>query len=264
MKTRKGKRASPYFVEAVGKAIDIVWSFKGHPEGLSIDVIVQSTRLAKSTTYRLLSTLVEAGLLEIDAKKERYTLAPKLFQLAASTEPSLRLAAEPEMRRLWSEVKETISLGTVNDGEVVYLLKLSSPHPFRVDVPEGTRACIHATALGKAMAAFMAQPTVENILRQKPLKRQTPNTITTAQRFWSELKRTRERGYSMDNQEMVVGGRCLGSPLFNAKGDVVGALSISGPALRIGDPPGPQLIEALQRTGRAISAKLGFNGPDPG
>ena len=165
------------------------------------------------------------------------------------------------MRRLADSVKETINLGVMDGKDVVYLFKLACPHPFRVDVSEGTRASFHATALGKVIAAYLPHQRVEGLLRETRLKKYTPQTITTGERFRSEMYKIREQGYSTDNEEMVLGGRCLAAPIFNGRGDVAGALSVSGPARRIGHPPHPELVQALKETTRAISAKLGFMGP---
>jgi IclR family acetate operon transcriptional repressor len=248
----------PYFVEAVGKAIDIIWTFQDYPKGLTIDQIVTATRISKSTTYRLLCTLVEGGMVDVDQERERYRVSPRMFRLTNSVQPDLRTAAEPEMRRFWNTVKETVNLGIIDQGEVLYLIKIASPHAFRLEVSEGTRAPVHSTALGKAMAAGMHPSRLESILREHPLKKFTPNTITTERRFWKELEKIRAQGYATEEQETMLGGGCVAVAICDANNEAVGAVSVSAPIARMKVPPPQSLIEALKHTCEQISHKLGW------
>ena len=126
-----------YYIEAVGKAINALFAFQGHSEGLTLDEVVAQTRIAKSSVYRLLCTLVETGLIEFKADEGRYLLGSKLFQLASSAKPNINKVAEPQMRKLWSDVQETVNLGVLDNNEIVYLSRIVSPHPFRMEVSEG-------------------------------------------------------------------------------------------------------------------------------
>ncbi|HXK58691.1 MAG TPA: IclR family transcriptional regulator [Acidobacteriota bacterium] len=256
--SRRSWGRGPYFVEAVGKAIDIVWAFHNQSKGLTIEEVVAITNIAKSTTYRLLCTLVEAGILTLDQERERYLLSPRFFNLAASAQPDLRTVAEPEMIRLWNTVEETTNLGILEGREVLYLAKIASPHPFRLEVSEGTRAPIHSTALGKAMAAFLPRERVGAIIREEGLKKYTPNTITNERRFWKELDETRARGYALDNEEMHVGGRCIARPIFDAENQVIGAISVSAPLFRMKIPPTKAILDALKLAADRISAQFGW------
>src|SRR5687767_14165304 len=92
---RKSIPSSRYYIEAVGKAIDVLNAFQGHSEGLTLDDVVAHTRLAKSSVYRLLCTLTDTGTIELDTVDGKYLLGSKLFQLTASAEPNIRKVAEP-------------------------------------------------------------------------------------------------------------------------------------------------------------------------
>jgi IclR family KDG regulon transcriptional repressor len=263
MKTRTAPKknnvpSGRYYIEAVGKAMDVLFAFQGHSEGLTLDDVVSHTTIAKSSVYRLLCTLVEAGLLELQGDEGRYLLGSKLFQLTSSAEPSIRKVAEPRMRKLWAEVQETVNLGVLSSNEIYFLSRIVSPHPFRLEVSEGGRAFIHATALGKAIAAYLPKESVGAILKEKKMAPSTSKTITNVARFWEELENIRAVGYAIDNEEIVEGGRCIAAPIFNAGGHVIAALSISGPTTRINNAKVPQLATLLKSTCREISARLGY------
>jgi IclR family transcriptional regulator, KDG regulon repressor len=247
-----------YYIEAVGKAINALFAFEGHSEGLSLDDVVAHTGIAKSSVYRLLCTLVETGLIEFKADEGRYLLGSKLFQLASSAQPNIRKVAEPQMRKLWANVQETVNLGVLNNNEIFYLSRIVSPHPFRLEVSEGGRAFIHATALGKAIAAYLPKESVKAILRERKMLPSTPKTITNALRFWEELEKIRTVGYAIDNEESVEGARCIAAPIFNAGGDVIAAISISGPITRINKAEIFRLAGLLKGSCREISARLGY------
>lgn len=256
--TRSGNKEgrNRYFIEAVGKAIDVVAAFHGRPEGMTVDQVASLTGIPKSSAYRLLCTLVESRVLQ-QSPDNTYSLGPRLFELASSAQPNLKKLAEPVMRSLWAKVRETINLGVLDGNEVLFLSRIVSPHPFRLDVAEGTRFSVHATALGKAMTAFLPEEKTRLILRHTRFERFTPHTIPSAKAFLEELARIRRAGYSIDDEEAVEGGRCLAAPISNAEGAVVGALSISGPATRINAARLPELAALLMAACRRISADLG-------
>src|SRR5437667_1593330 len=254
------KRGSPkrYFIEAVGKAIEVMWAFHGKPEGLTIDEVVAATRIAKSSAYRILCTLVHAEMLAIDPDQGRYLISSRFFQLATSVEPDLRRVAEPHMRRLRAELNETINLGKLAGSEVIFVSRFASQHPFRVEVSEGSRGALHATALGKIIAAHLPHERLEQILTAKKMERLTPNTIVSPRRFWNELVKIRDAGYAVDNEEAIEGGRCMAAPIFDARGEVVAALSVSGPVTRITESRLNTIADQLKQTCRAISSAMGY------
>jgi IclR family KDG regulon transcriptional repressor len=247
-----------YFIEAVGKAIEVLWAFRGRSEGLTIDEATAQTHIAKSSVYRLLCTLVDTGILEFESESGRYFLGAQYFQLAASAEPNIKRVAEPFMRKLWTQVQETINLGVLNAAEVLFLSRIVSPDPFRLEMSAGGRAPLYCTALGKAMAAHLPWEQVESTLREKKMRRLTSKTITNPRRFSEEMAKIRRIGYAVDDEEIVEGGRCVASSIFDAEGKIVGALSISGPATRISSVRVPELAAALKETCSGISERLGF------
>jgi IclR family acetate operon transcriptional repressor len=159
------------------------------------------------------------------------------------------------MRQLLEMFGETVNLGVLRDGEVFYLEILESAHSFRMAAAPGTRSPVHSTALGKAIAAFLPPSEVDALIRAKGLAALTPRTITTRAALKRELTRIRARGYSEDNAETELEASCVGAPILGARGDVVGAISLSGPASRmrpIKRAAGQALLAACQAISRAL------------
>jgi DNA-binding IclR family transcriptional regulator len=122
---------------------------------------------------------------------------------------------------------ETVHLGVLEAGQVVYVEKLESPGPLRMASMVGRIVPAHSTALGKAMLAYL--PGAGGADRgEARLVRRTPNTITDPARLFQELAAIRARGYSIDNVENEEGIRCVGAAIFDHRGRVAGAVSVSG------------------------------------
>ena len=116
----------------------------------------------------------------------------------------------------------------------------------------------HATSLGKAMLAFLPDEEVERIAETSRLPKRTANTIDSLSQLWPELGMIRERGYAIDEEENEAGARCVGVPIFDHQGNVVAALSISGPASRLSAAEVEKLGAALVAASQQISQGMGY------
>ncbi|MGH2436325.1 MAG: IclR family transcriptional regulator, partial [bacterium] len=154
-------------------------------------------------------------------------------------------------------------LGVLNDGEVLYLEMLESSHSFRMAAAVGTRSPVHSTALGKAIAAYLPATDIDRLIRTRGLRALTPHTTTSPAAWKRELARTRARGFSEDNGETEAGATCLGATILGPDGDVVGAVSISGPTSRV-RPIKRAAARALVNACASISRALGHNSRSAG
>jgi len=122
----------------------------------------------------------------------------------------------------------------------------------------GTRNPLYNTSMGKAILAFLLPEKRDALLDRIALTRCTPNTITNREELIEHLQMVRERGYAIDDMENEEGIRCLGAPILDYSGEVIGALSVSGPAHRLPDARIADLAEPVMQTARTISSKLGY------
>jgi len=166
--------------------------------------------------------------------------------------------ARPILWEIWKSTRETVNLGTLDQGTVLYIEVIESPHEFRLSSRVGTRRSLHATALGKALAAFLADDQKERVLATIQFQPLTPKTIMNLVQFRQELEIIRKQGYAVDDEETTLGARCVSAPILGADREVVAALSVSGPVTRISPAQVPALAGAVMNAARAISVTMGF------
>lgn len=243
-------------IAVLHKAFDILELLQGADEPKSLDQVVTASGIPRSTAHRLLSDLTSRGYIDKDAAN-RYTLGLKLLALGAAVRQkhSLRDIARPFMLDLRDRFGETVNLGCLQADAVLYLEIVESQHPIRVTGSLGILDPIYATAIGKAIVAAM-EPSLRPVLRN--WKALTSSTIRDADEFEAELARVAKRGYALDDEESMDGGRCIGVPVLHA-GKPVAGLSISGPATRITKDRILEMSDALKEASRRISEQLQFS-----
>ncbi len=246
-----------YLVEAVVRAFDILEAFRDSEE-LTLTDISRRVGLNTSRVFRLLHTLVECGYVERSPDGIRYSLGVKLFERAACVRRDLRQISLPFMHQLLEKFNETVNLGILNKGEILYIEMLESSQPFRMAAAVGSRSPVHSTALGKAIAAHLPESDLRNLLLPERLSKLTERTITDPEKLRRELQSVRRRGYAIDNEETEPGAACVGAPVFDSSCRPIAAISLSGPTGRIlGNLK--QLVGSLLPVCNEISRRLGFN-----
>lgn len=250
--------AGQNLIVIVGKALTVLESLRGADDGMPLKKIAEAVRLPKTTTFRILYTLEREGYVEKVAGDRLYRLTSKLMEFAAVKADDRRLQdlAQPVIQNLLSEFQETVNLGVLKGSHVLYLEVLESPHMFRLAARVGQRGSIHATAIGKALAAFHPAEVVEAAIENGGLPKYTEKTIQGVRQFRAELTRVRRRGYAIDEQESLEGVRCLGAPILDSSGRAVAAISVSGPSVRMTGPKVRVIAQALVQGCSEISARL--------
>ncbi len=132
------------------------------------------------------------------------------------------------------ETGETSNLGVEVKDEVVFLAQVETHEAIRAFFPPGTKGAMHSSGIGKALLAWYPPEKVAGIVARRGLQKFTTLTLTSESALMRDLARTRERGFSIDDQERAEGMRCVAAPIFNAHGEPVAGLSVSGPAFRMG------------------------------
>ncbi len=245
---------------AIEKAIDVLDAVGAAPDGLSQTELTEKLSLPRTTIYRLLATLVARGMLRRDPARKVYRLGFRWFEMARQsyTMPDLVAAAANEMRGLRDLTGETCYLATLDGLEVISLERCDGAHSERSAAALGQRKPLHCTSQGKAILSAMNSEMRDGIVRDLTLKPLTPLTITDRRRLNAELNITAARGYAIDDEEIVLGVRCVGAPIVDSQGAVRGAISVAGPAYRLTrqrlELLGPEIAEAARRVGAEIGA----------
>jgi DNA-binding IclR family transcriptional regulator len=246
-------------IEAIARTLRVLEAFEGKSE-VSLNDLAERVPIVKSSIYRILFTLEQAGYISKNTKG-KYTITPLFGRLAGEPHSGgneLPTIALPFMAALLHRFQETVNLGVLNGNEVLYIRVLESPHAFRLAAHAGIRSPLHSTALGKSLLCHMTPVEIERILKEKTLRRQTTRTICDRAAFMRELAKVRKQGYSIDNGEDSDGARCFGAAILNVEGRPIAAMSISGPTLRLDRIPEQTIGKRLVRACRDISTLLGY------
>lgn len=224
---------------------------------LGLKEITQNTKIAKSTVFRILNTLVQIGYVIRDANRG-YRISPMLGRLVdqESFNEDLRRLALPVMLELRNEFGETVNLGVQQFDQVTYIEVVPSEFALRLQESRGSSIPVHASALGKAILAFSPKDSVERFVRRHQLEIVTSNTITRPDDFMAEIKRVRAAGFAFDRGEGSLLAICIGAPILDAEGNAVAAISISGPASRFNPKRNSPAITSLLKATAELSCAV--------
>jgi len=248
-------------VESVLRALRLLELFdRGRPE-MSLAEFVRRGGHSKTTTYRLLLTLEEAGWLERGAGGT-FRLTIKPFQVGSILVDSLELRQEagPVMARLAADLNETVYLVVPAGTRAVCLERVDSEDGVRVaDLYVGGSQPLHLGAAPRALLAFDEAALLPALLSEG-LSRRTPSSIADPAALRADLTETRQRGYSISDEDVTPGVAAIGAPILGRNGRAVAALSFGSLKPRI-LPPRPAHVSCLLQACKEISGRLGHQPP---
>lgn len=250
--------------QTIRRAISLLKAFTDTtPEWRLVD-LAEETGLNKTTAYRALVALEEAGLVRRVANREAYRLGPELIVLGsvAQRASDLRSVSRAELESLARDTEETAVLEVPVDVDKMMILdEVQGPGMLGTNVDIGTRWPVHATSTGKAYLAAMetwAEGEGAGVWElPASLPKLTPGTLTTAAALRREMKETRLRGYAIARGELQEGYAAVGAAVLNHEGRGVGAVSVGGPSSRLTEDRIPALGSRTQTAAERISAQLG-------
>lgn len=250
----------PAYIQSVDRAITLLEALDAAGGEMSLVGLCREAQLSKSTAYGLLSTLQHRGLVGRTVGGA-YTLGLRLFELGSSAVArlDLRVQATDVLREMALRFGETAHLVTRDGADVVYIDKVESEHSMRIVSQVGQRLPATCTGVGKAILANLPEQQLDALLSATDLQRFTKNTITDKTLFRAHLRDVKQRGYSIDDEEIFDGLRCVAAPIFDHTGACIGALSLSGPSVRIGLSRISDMIPAVCAYAQKVAQRLGYH-----
>jgi DNA-binding IclR family transcriptional regulator len=225
---RSNGRTGTSVLERAFSLLDVL-SSSGSSVGLA--ELARRAGLPKATAYRLACQLVDLRVLERDG--QGYQVGVRLFELGNSVarQRQLREASLPFMEDLYEATHETIHLGVLDNGEVLYVEKIAGRRTCSVSTTLGARKPLYCTGLGKAILAYSSSELLQAVIKNG-LIRHTRYTITDPHRLQWELARAADTGIIYDREEYELGITCVSSPVLNRAGRAWAAISVTGPTTR--------------------------------
>lgn len=250
-------------VQSVYHALQLFEVFRTaeNKDEFGVTELSKSLGLHKNNVFRLLATLASRGYIEQNLSTENYRLGIGIFNLGQKFVNKLGILklARPFMEKIVQEVQESVYIGILREGNVIYLDIAETQLPVRVISRVGKDVPAYCTAIGKIQLAYSSEEEINKIYMGARLKRYTDTTVTSLPVLKKELKEVAELDYAMDREEFEQRVRCIAVPVKDYLGIPVAALSVTGPACRMNDE---RLVEKIlpvaKKYAREISKRLGY------
>jgi len=252
-------------VQSLTRGLNILEALASAEAGISLTDIAQRVDLPPSTTHRLLSTLEKMGYVYQAGDLGHWYVGLQAFTVGSSFLANRDFATQSHayMRRLMEQSGETANLAILDGTEAVFIDQVQCRETMRTIVKLGSRVPLHASGVGKAIFASLADEQIDAILKVKGLPRITGNTITAPETMWATVKVIRQRGWSFDDEEHALGTRCVAAPVYDEHAEPLGAISLAGPSSRLPDARIKQLGPLVAHTAEELTRRLGGRWPHP-
>lgn len=239
---------------SIDKALAVLEALAEHRR---VTDIAAGTGLPKSTVHRILQSLVGWGFARADGSGG-YLPGPRILTLAGKVMSRFDPAqhADSALKSLRDRTGFTVHFAVRSGDEAVYVRKLEGLGPYQMASRVGMSMSLHSTSIGKAILSQLRDGEVSAIASRTGLGRRTAHTLTDAPTLLRHLAKVRRRGYSVDDEENEDGIRCVGAPVFDHTGAVMGGISISGLAFEVTSND-RTLAAAVVAAARDVSLALG-------
>ncbi len=217
--------------------------------------LIESIGLPKPTIHRLLQTAEAEGFLQRDLDGRTYGPGDRLRSLAVNTMSSerIRTARLAIMKGVAEKIGETCNLATPDREGMTYLDRVETEWPLRIQLPRGTQVPFHCTASGKLYLSSLRSTTLTGVLSAKPLDQYTERTITAPEKLRDELAKTQQRGYSIDDEEFMIGMVAVGVPILDPQGRLLATLSAHAPVMRCSLEQIIEFVDPLKEAAAKLS-----------
>jgi DNA-binding IclR family transcriptional regulator len=244
-------------IQLIDRVFDILEYLSQSPDSKGPTQIAQAVGLSKSTVYRLLSSLQQRGYIE-KSESGMYHIGVKLVEVASNHINNLELQTEarPYLIEMQAELGLIVHLGILDGAEIVYVEKMDISPNLRGYTQIGLRVPAQCSSLGKCILAQMSGDQLDYIMSSCKFEQYTVNTITNLPDLKAHLREVRQQGWAMDNEEYILGHRCVGAPIYDYRGEIIAAVSASGPTTLFTDDIIPQATKRIQTAAADISRRL--------
>jgi len=219
--------------------------------------LAKKLKMAKSTVHGMTSALEELGAVMREPLTKKYKLGFTLLEIGRSaySQIDLKTSARPVTEELMAKTQTSVFLGIRNWGQVTIIDIVESRQELNITAPVGSTIPLFAGAVGKVFMATMSKDQAAKIVHEKGLPRFTENSIVDPELYYRELKRVREKGYAIDDEEYIMGVRAVASPLMGL-GQLRSAIWAVGFKASLDEKKMKTLAEETQNAAKAISRRI--------
>ena len=246
-----------YGAPSVKKAFAILSAISSSKEGLGVSELARGLNMAKSTVHGMTAALEEVGAVMRDPRTKRYKLGFTLLEIGRSaySQIDLETSARPIMEDLMEKTQTSVFLGILNWDHVTVLDIVESRQDLKITAPVGTTMPLFAGAVGKVFLASMDEEQAAKIVKSKGLPQFTENSIVDSELYYQELKRVKQKGYAVDDEEYILGVRAVASPI-KGLGQLKSAIWVVGFKASLDEKKMQSLTRETQKAAGAISQRI--------
>ena len=251
-------------VQSVDRALLIIETLAEDDEGYRLTDLAVRTGLSPSTVHRLLTTLEKRRFVQFDRGESTWHIGVQSFAVGSTfvRRRNFVTQALPYLRKLRDQTRETANLAVVDDGAMVVLTRVESREIMRSVTKAGGRVPMVASGLGKALLATYSEQDVFAIIQRDGMPRLTSKSIVRAGELCKSLHDIRRQGYSVDDEEALIGLRCVSAVVYDDCSEPLAAISVSGKASRVPNDRLPILGKLVQEVAAELTTALGGTTPD--
>ena len=251
-------------VQSVDRALLIIEALAEDDEGYRLTDLAIRTGLSPSTVHRLLATLEKRRFVQFDRGESTWHIGAQSFAVGSTfvRRRNFVTQALPHLRKLRDQTRETANLAVVDDGAMIVLTRVESREIMRSVTKIGGRVPMVASGLGKALLATYSEQDVFAIIQRDGMPRLTSRSIVRAGELCKSLHDIRRQGYSVDDEEALIGLRCVSAVVYDARSEPLAAISVSGKTSRVPNDRLPLLGKLVQEVAAEMTAVLGGTTPD--
>lgn len=255
-----GRGEKSYAITALSRAIRVLNAFSAERPQLGLNEIVTATGLPKTTTFRLLSALIEHDFITLDKVSGKYSLGFALLRLGEIRrgQTNARGTVMPIMQEMREALNETIVLSIRVGDERVHVDALESKHLLRRTAEIGGRAPLHAGASSKALLSGLTDSEIDEYIERNAPLEGPDGTVMEPGALREEIAQVREHGYAESRGEVRPGGGALAAPVRDFSGEVVASIDVLTPNDRYTPEHREQVLKVLLDGVARASARLGY------
>lgn len=245
-----------YTMSSLHKAVKVLKAFTKEEPSLSLTELSKKTGISISSLQRFASTFVYEGFLHKDERTKRYQLGHSLLYLGnlVKQESSLITVADPILKKLNSEIGESVSMSIIDGLERRCILNYDSTYPLSTKMYVGDTSPLYAGASSKTLLAFM--PNVEDYLENISLEPITDQTVLSKEQLKQDLQQIQSQRYAKSNSERVRGACSVTAPILNASHQIIASVTIVIPEVRYNDYDEQHLINSIKQVAQEIENHL--------
>lgn len=245
-------------LQTVDRALVLLEVLAEHPQGLPTKELEALLELNKVTLHRLVTTLENRGFIE--KVGPNYLIGLKMVELSSIKLNSIELKTEaaPYLRELVNILKQPVQLAILEGHEAIFIEKIQSVNSLRMYSQIGRRIPLYCSGVGKALILQDTDEEILSKLSKKAFEKFTKKTLESPEEVLEQVRRARELGYAIDNEEHEEGIFCMAVPIYDYRGKIIAAISTAGQNKEFVESPPEEVLALMKKTASEISKRLGY------